>query len=66
MMRSDPDAEPAGLLDTDADCGLDISHVIRAGVGAGPGGGVTRAAIELLIAPLLNAADSTWDGNSSF
>jgi microcystin degradation protein MlrC len=63
-MCSDPNAELAGLLDTDADCGLDITHVIRAA--AGPGGGVARAAFEAITAPLLNATDSTWDGNSSF
>lgn len=52
-MRSDPNAELAGLFDTDVDSGLDITQVIR-------------AAFEAITAPLLNATDSTWDGNSSF
>lgn len=58
-VRGDQNTELAGLLETGADYGWDITHVLSAA--AGPGGVVTGAAFDAITAPLLMAVDSTWD-----
>jgi microcystin degradation protein MlrC len=58
--RGDKNTELAGLLDTARDYGWEVSHVLSAG--AGPGGCVTRDAFEVLVNPLVIAADAHWDG----
>lgn len=58
--RGDANTELAGLLDAGRDHGWQIEHVISAG--AGPGGVVTRDAFETLTAPLMAAANGSWDG----
>ncbi|WP_430448085.1 M81 family metallopeptidase [Rhodophyticola sp.] len=53
--------ELAGLLDVGRAHDWDVAHVISAA--AGPGGRVTQAAFETLLAPLLEAAGrGGWDG----
>ncbi|MEO0752676.1 MAG: M81 family metallopeptidase, partial [Pseudomonadota bacterium] len=58
--RGDQNTELAGLLDVGRDYGWEINHVISAA--AGPGGRVTRAALDALVTPLLAAAENTYDG----
>lgn len=58
--RGTNNTELAGLLDAGRDHGWDINHVISAA--AGPGGIVTRDAFDALTAPLIAAAQETWDG----
>ncbi|EEB82849.1 M81 family metallopeptidase [Roseobacter sp. GAI101] len=58
--RGDQNTELAGLLDVGRDHGWDITHTISAA--AGPGGVVTRDAFDALVAPLITAANGTWDG----
>lgn len=59
--KGDQNTELAGLLDVGRTYGWDITHTISAA--AGPGGRVTTAAFEALLAPLLEAArQGGWDG----
>ncbi len=58
--RGDKNTELAGLLDVGRDYAWEVTHVISAA--AGPGGKVTRAAFDALIAPLMAAAETSWDG----
>lgn len=58
--RGDQNTELAGLLDVGRDHGWDITHTISAA--AGPGGVVTRDAFDALVAPLITAANGSWDG----
>lgn len=50
----------AGMLDTARDYSWQVNHVLSAA--AGPGGKVTRDAFDTLVAPLIEAATSDWDG----
>lgn len=58
--RGEANTELAGVLDVGRDYGWDVNHVISAA--AGPGGRVTRAAFDTLVAPLIPAAAGKWDG----
>lgn len=58
--RGNQNTELAGLLDVGRDYDWDITHVLSAA--AGPGGRVTHAAFEALVAPLLAAAEDIHDG----
>lgn len=58
--RGDQNTELAGLLDVGREYGWEINHVLSAA--AGPGGRVSRAAYDALVAPLLAAAEGTYDG----
>ncbi|MEH6523958.1 M81 family metallopeptidase [Sulfitobacter sp.] len=58
--RGSNNTELAGLLDVGRENDWAITHVISAA--AGPGGVVARDAFEALAAPLIAAANGTWDG----
>lgn len=59
--RGDKNTELAGLLDAGRDHGWDVTHVLSAA--AGPGGRVTNEAFDVLLAPVLAAAEQrSWDG----
>lgn len=58
--RGDQNTELAGLLDVGREYGWAVNHVISAA--AGPGGCVTRAAFDAIVAPLIAAAGDDWDG----